>query len=240
MTSAKRLASVWAALVCGLAAGAVGAPCRADTPEWRPIETMSLPTDAVGPPSSLTIERSDGPEARVRVTFRRPSGESLPDFFGAGLVPLREGMAADLMASDRLRSDYVFSSSKLDRAPGKRVLILFGGPDPPTMHLMIVGPTTFETYGGGVFFLTRVVHAGPRVELIGRRAPARPAGRCRATYAPYAVLAFEEAKDSSLDYSPGLSRAYNRAHYVWAGPRPRRDLVVDTCGRPRLVRAPAI
>jgi hypothetical protein len=230
----------WAAVIGALAVSLSGAPGNADPPSWRPIETLDLATDAAHPPSQLSIERSDAAPARLRVTIRRPSGETIPDMFGEGLVPLKDGVAAKLAATNRLRSDYAFAAPVLDRLPGRRVLLFFGGPDPPTMHLMIVGATSFETYGGGVFLLTKIVRAGRRTELIGRRVRATAISRCRSTYAPYAVLVFIGAKDSSLDYSPSSSRTYNRAHYVWAGPRAGHHALVDTCGaRPRLVRGPS-
>jgi len=77
--------------------------------------------------------------------------------------------------------------------------------------------------------------------LIGLRAWRQSAAPCRVTYDPYAV--FDAAVNGSsprVRYSEAKSRAYNLAHYVWAGPDARADITVDTCGpRPRLVRQPA-
>ena len=229
----------------GALAGVIGAlalpgAALAGAPTWTPIETLTLPTDRANPPSVVTIDRSDGYRHPLRVTIRRPSGAPISDMFGEGLVPLKDGVAPSLAATNRLRSDYVFVSPKLDRLPGRRVLMLFGGPSPPTLALMIVGARDYETYAGGIFVMTEIVRRPGGVRLIGRRDLGRPLTRCRTTYAPYAVLVFVGAKDSSLDYSPALSRAYNRDHYVWAGPRARRDLAVDVCSaRPRLVTGPA-
>lgn len=228
--------------IAALAGALAVSPARsAETQAWRPVETMALAIDKASPPSTVTIERSGDARRRLRVVVTRPSGERLTEMFGEGLVPAADGVATDLLATNGLRSDYVFDAPALDQLPGRRVLLFFGGPDPPTMHLMIVGATTLETYGGGVFFVMKVVRGGGRVELIGRRAPSELVGpRCQSTYAPYAVLVFVGGKDSTLRYSPARSRAYNRAHYVWVGPGASTDVLVDACGaRPRLVREPA-
>jgi len=237
MKSAKRLAYAWAAL--GVLASSAS---WADAPRWRTLETLSLPIDATHPPNVLTVERSDD-DARVRVTVKRPSGETIPEFFGTGLARLSQGVAAELLATNRLRSGYAFAAPKLDRFAGRRVLILLGDsgePGPPTLHVLMVGPTTFETYGAGPLYLTKIVRSRLGVELIGRPPLSEVVGRCRSTYDPYAVLAFVGGKDPSLAYAPALSRAYNRANYVWAGPKFRTDVTVVTCGvRARLLKEPA-
>jgi hypothetical protein len=230
---------IWAMAAIALAVRA-GSAAGADTRTWQVIET--IPLSVGGEADVLTVERSVAADARVRFVVTRPSGERVDEFFGTGLAPLKEGAAPDVAATNQLKSAYALSSPLLDHESDRRILIWFGfeGPDPPTMHVAIVGKVSLETYGGGSLALAAIVRHGASVDLIGKTSLSESVGACRFTYDPYSVLVFHGAKDSTLRYSRALSRAYNRAHYVWAGPRYRQDVSVDTCGaRPKLVGKPA-
>jgi hypothetical protein len=208
---------------------------RADTSPERSLETLSITVPGADAPSRLTLEQSGD---RVRMTLRRPSGATWSKMFGDGLAPLKANAAPEIVARNQLASAYVLAAPELDPSAHARVFILFGfnGPDPSILNVMRVTASGTEVFNGGPLWLERIVRHGRGVELIGKPVLSEIVGHCRSTYDPYAVLVFT---DGALSASPRLSEAWNRAHYVWAGPKSRTDVTVDTCGaHPRLVREP--
>ena len=89
----------------------------------------------------------------------------------------------------------------------------------------------------GNFDLTamRDLDSDGRPEMIGRPTLPQGMGECAATYDPYAVYRLGSRPGAKPAYDLQLSRIYNEAHYVWAGPRMSEEVEVRGCP-PRKLR----
>lgn len=70
-------------------------------------------------------------------------------------------------------------------------------------------------------------------EIVGLPTLSEMVGKCSTSYDPYAVYRLAAG---TLRYDLALSRRYNEAHYVWAGPNASERIAVNQC-RPGKYRA---
>ena len=73
-------------------------------------------------------------------------------------------------------------------------------------------------------------------EIVGKPSLSQAYGKCSATYDPFAVYRLSAGK---VRYDLALSKKYNEAHYVWAGPKMSEEIEVKRCppgGKYRVVR----
>ena len=72
-------------------------------------------------------------------------------------------------------------------------------------------------------------------EIVGKPSLSQSSGECATTYDPFAVYRLSAGK---VRYDLALSKKYNEAHYVWAGPKMSEKIEVRTCppGTYRVVR----
>jgi hypothetical protein len=68
-----------------------------------------------------------------------------------------------------------------------------------------------------------------RADLVGRATVPQGLGQCAATYDPFAVYRLGLSSGSMPKYDLALSRTYNLAHYVWAGPKMSETIEVRGC-----------
>ena len=160
-----------------------------------------------------------------------------------GVGPLATPLTPDLPKHNTVRSDYALVGPPPASGVG-RLLVLVGRQyegDPSWVQIAGLRDGRVDAGDPLRLNLVDVAWTTNGATLIGLRAWRQSAAPCRVTYDPYAV--FDAAVNGSsprVRYSEAKSRAYNLAHYVWAGPDARADITVDTCGpRPRLVRQPA-
>jgi hypothetical protein len=226
----------------------------ADSTTWRIIERASISWKPGASQYEITVEESVPPtrdeESDHRIRVRVPGR---PDFIlldsrGPGaFVPVREALARATRGtipdtvSDSAR---IFLSAASSGGGGTPVLLAFGfgyASDPTQLAVIGLDATGYPAllFRGEMELaaITDLDRDG-RAELVGRRVLSQSIDACRTSYAPFAVLRFGSKPGAMLRYDETLSRSYNVAHYVWAGPAASDRIQVNTCsnGQPRLIK----
>ena len=219
------------------------------SPRWNAFDSASVAWRAGAPAYQILLEesvvpRDSDPDHRIRIRVPGRPDFTVVDDRGPGrYVPVR---AALQFADRRLIPPKLTDSARVLVLPvlgrGRTtILAIFGygyasNPD----ELTLVG---FDSTGyPGVLFrqdfdlvaLTDLDHDGVS-ELIGRASLSQGYGKCSSTYDPYSVYRFTT---TMLRYDRRLSRQYNEAHYVWAGPKTSETIEVQNCtpGKLKVVR----
>lgn len=143
-------------------------------------------------------------------------------------------------------SAHFFLTSAPSGGKESSVLLVFGyayASDPYELIVIGLDATGYPAllYRGDMDVIALIdVDKDGRAELVGRPSLAESIGECHTTYDPFAVLRFGAAPGAKLRYDEALSRSYNLAHYVWAGPKMSEEIEVDMCipGKARLVKRP--
>ena len=221
---------------------------HAATPVWKAIDSTTVSWRTGAAVYQLLLEDSvvptdSDPSHRIRIRVPRRPDFTIVDHRGpGGFVAAREALS---FADSRLIPSQLPDSARVLVLPvrgrrGTTVLALFGyayASDP--YQLILVG---FDSTGyprllfRHDFDLQAVsdLDGDGAPEIIGRPSLAQSNGKCSATYVPFAVYRLAAER---LQYNQILSRRYNQAHYVWAGPRSSERITVDECtpGKYRLV-----
>ena len=197
---------------------------------WHTIETINAT-----PGHTVTIEANAASEDSPRLRFVDRRLNFIVTAPG-GLVPLSNARPPGHPSapSSDLGSKYLFAQPSLKDRNGFTLFIAFGhayASDPGSIRVistdakgaryLALSDDTFDLHG-----TLDLDHDGIR-ELIGRRSLSQSSGKCAFSYDPYTV--YRLSNRGQFEYSPDLSEAYNRAHYVWAGPRGREDITVNPC-----------
>lgn len=197
-----------------------GAAASAPTPSvWRGLERLTL--EGV----QLTIEANPdaGASPRLRLTGVRHAAIAPP----GGLIPVAAGLSRIPGApANALPSRWVY------RPTGARPALVFGHgyeTDPGSLTVVNVARAR-ATHMEDTFALAALRVRDGGYVLTGRPGLAQMWDRCTAAYEPYRVLVVTASGQVRTDRA--ASRAYNLAHYVWAGPAPRADRAVDVCATP--------
>ena len=221
---------------------------HAPPPVWKAIDSTTVSWRAGAAVYQFLLEDSVVPtdsesSHRIRIRVPRRPDFTIVDHRGpGGFIAAREALG---FADGRLIPSQLPDSARVLVLPvrgrrGTTVFALFGyayASDP--YQLILVG---FDSTGyprllfRHDFDLQTVsdLDGDGATELIGRPALSERYGKCAATYVPFAVYRFAADR---LQYSRILSRQYNQAHYVWAGPRASERITVEECtpGKYRLV-----
>jgi hypothetical protein len=221
------------------------AGASAEAAAWRAVESVRLGPPAAPRAYRATIESRAGDEDSPRLRLAGPTGAPLSVVLEGGLVTAKAGLTGSPLRATRRRGAYLYAPDPLNRRPAEQVVIVFGrayASDPGSIRIIRLPArgAPHVAFADATFLLERIadLDRDGRADLIGRRTGPQSFSRCRWTYAPFSV--FRQATRGGFEYSRPLSRAYNRAHYVWAGREPRDDIAVDICRRtgPRLVAKP--
>jgi len=207
---------------------------------------------AASAPYSLEIEvpadptSADSQRLRIRVPGRRDyllSGNE--DGFVAMSGPNGNGVINPSLVADNLApSPYFYLTPKLRGAHGSPMLILFGSgfaSDPGSIYIIALDSTGYPTqvFRDSTFLLTALVDLDRdgTAEVIGKPTLTQCGGCGTCSYDPYAVYRLPDSAHHRVRYDLALSRNYNLAHYVWAGPKSTESLDVNEClpGKPRIV-----
>jgi hypothetical protein len=225
-----------------------------DSATWRVIEHTTIEWQRGASPYEILVEESVPPsrdedsDHRIRVRVPgRPDFIVLDNRGSNAFVPVREALSHSVPGtippniSDSTR---ILLTTAPNGASGPPVLLAFGfgyASDPTELAVIGLDVTGYPVllFRGGmtVVAITDLDHDG-RAELVGRPVMPQSIEKCRASYAPLAVLRFASTPGTKLQYDETLSRSYNAAHYVWGGPNASDRLEVETCAtnRPRLIR----
>jgi hypothetical protein len=216
-------------------------------PAWKVLERAQVAWRAGAPRYELILEERDGaadadPEHRIRIRMPGRREFVVVDSRGPGpYVPVREalrGADRDLLARAPRDSSHVL---QLRGSDGAVVVAVFGyayASDP--YELTLIG---FDSSGHPRLLFRQELalknlvdlDGDGRPELVGRPSIPQNMGKCAATYDPYAVYHLAAGK---ARYDVRLSKRYNEAHYVWAGPEASEAIEVRGCppGARRVVR----
>jgi hypothetical protein len=239
----RRRQAVAIAVVLAFACGAGAAP----KPSAGALVESSAFTWSPGrSPYDLRIEgRPDIDAGHPVLRIVGPGGERLVVKAGGGLVPYAEGLL-DPIAShsgQAVKSRYVYANAALRDRQGQPMVAVFGyafASDPGAVRVIGLDgagrPRVLLRQETFALAEVRDLDGDGVAELIGRRRLSQTSGECRTTYDPFAVYRLDAGPAARFRYSEGLSRRYNLAHYVWAGPAAHEDIAVASCGKqPRIL-----
>ena len=207
---------------------------------WKHIDRASIAWRDGATPYEVLLEesvppRDSDPDHRIRIRVPgRPDFVIVDDRGPGSYVAVREALKFSdhrLIPSSLPDSARVLPLTLRGRG-GAAVLAVFGwayASDPE--ELTLVG---FDSSGypyklfRGDFALQAVVDldGDGTPEVVGRPTIPQGYGKCSATYDPYTVYRTAGGK---LRYDLALSRRYNEAHYVWAGPQMSETIEVEEC-----------
>jgi len=221
---------LWIAAIAALTAGAAVAATPA--PAWQTVETTQVGA------LTLTVESQDGAENSPRLVIAAPGGRATTISLNGGLAAVSDAISTKALADrNTLHSKYLFATDALkDRASGDRLLVVFGAaedPDPYAIRVLHVAANgrVQTLYSNEAFELTGIADLNKDgvPELIGRPSWSQMDAKCLSTYDPTAVLRLSGGQYVDDEK---LSKTYNIAHYVWAGPKSREDIAVNICIHP--------
>jgi hypothetical protein len=216
---------------------------------WKILDRTSIAWRAGATPYEVLLEesvppRDSDPDHRIRI---RVPGR--PDFVivdGRGPGPYLAVREALKFGDHRLISSTLPDSARVLPLPlrgpgGTAVVAVFGwayASDPEELTLIGFDPKGYPyKLFRGEFALQTVadLDGDGMPEVVGRPTIPQAYGKCSATYDPYAVY---RAGGGKLRYDLALSRRYNQAHYVWAGPHMSEKIEVEECapGKYHLLR----
>lgn len=189
------------------------------------------------------VPRDSDPDHRIRIRVPGRHDFTVIDARGpGGFVPVREALqfAARGLVPRELRD-----SSRVLLLPAhgphvSAIFALFGyayASDPNELTLVGFDSTGYPRVLFRHDFDLREVadlDADGAPEVIGRPSKPQSYGTCSETYDPFAVY---RLSGGELRYDLTLSRRYNEAHYVWAGPEMSEKIEIAHCtgARPRVV-----
>jgi hypothetical protein len=206
---------------------------------WSVMETARI-INSAGARDDFTVEsnRSSDDSPRIHIDWRGHRALTVqPE---GGLVRVADAVKwARGLPSNRLSSAWVYSPKFSSRA-GENFYLMFGwafASDPGSLRIVRIRADGKPqlVYSDDTFLVDAIAEDTDGLELAGRRSLSEAMGGCLTTYDPFTVIRLR--RDRPPKPSVALSRKYNLSHgYVWAGPKPREDLRVDSCAKPtRLV-----
>ena len=221
---------------------------QAVTLVWKTIDSTTVSWRTGAAVYQLLLEDSvvpsdSDPSHRIRIRVPGRHDFTVVDDRGpGGFVPAREALQ---FADRRLIPSQLPDSARVLVLPvrgrrGTTVLALFGyayASNPYELTLVGFDSTGYPRLLFRHDFDLQAVsdlNGDGAPEIIGRPSLPQGYGKCSATYVPFAVYRFAADR---LQYNQILSRRYNQANYVWAGPRSSERIAVDECtpGKYRLV-----
>jgi len=211
---------------------------------WETVERVSVPwVEGVGS-YELSIEqhvgspdhRADSARVRIRVPGR-------PDFVfvnDTNPYPFRALDELTVLNKEvlrfpyRLRSRYAILTNALlgKRRPPVLLLVGDGGEDPDPLIIIALDKTGYPVtifYAELAVTELRDLDGDGLPELVGNATYAEGLGKCTASYDPYSVFKIVRTATPRVSYDIALSKSYNEAHYVWAGPHFDPKWKVDHC-----------
>jgi len=223
----------------------------AQAPLWRPVQVTHVRWRAHAASYTLAVETpadsTSKENERLRIQVPGRPDYLLPgdqgDFVSTTAPEVRGFIIQSLVRDNLSRSPYFYLSPKLRGVGGRPMLIMFGwafAGGPEAIHIIALDSSgyPFLVFHDTTFLLTALadLDGDGRAEIVGLPTTSECGGCEDCTYAPYFVYHLPNSPHGSAKYDLKLSRAYNLAHYVWAGPAPTDSLEVDVCNqeRPRI------
>lgn len=223
---------------------------HAAAPAWKVIDRAAITWKTGATPYEVLVEEraaaSPDGDASQRVRVRVPGRKDFTvadDREPAPYVPVRDpAMGAPKALIPRTLPDSArVLVLPLHSAGGTTVFALFGwayASDPGQLTLVGFDSTGYpRLLFREEFELADVtdLDRDGAPEIVGRPSIPQAYGKCSATYDPFAVYRLAAGKPR---YDLALSKTYNEAHYVWAGPKMSEKIEVNECqpGKYRVVR----
>jgi hypothetical protein len=225
----------------------------AAVPSWRVLERATVNWRANSAPYEILVEESiprsqnDDPDHRIRIRIEGRPDFAVVDDRGPGpFLTVKDGLKYSRRGTLRGRvsdSTHLFFTDHFGGKTSAATLLVFGYAYASDANELIVIGLDATGYPKLLFRGDMQVEAitdldgDGRAELVGRRTIPQGFGKCRETYDPFTVMRFPAVPGRAPRYEEALSRAYNRAHYVWAGPSMSESIEVDACvpGKYRIV-----
>jgi len=226
---------------------------HAAAPTWKVIDHAAVAWRSGATPYEVLVEEkaaaSSDADTMQRVRVRVPGRKDftvVDDRGPAPFVPVRDAaMGAPKALIPRSLPDSArVLVLPLHGAGGTTVFALFGwayASDPGQLTLVGFDSTGYpRLLFREEFDLADVtdLDGDGTPEIVGKPSLSEHTGECTTTYDPFAVYRLSAGK---ARYDLALSKKYNEAHYVWAGPKMSEKIEVKTCppGKYRLIRHPS-
>ena len=223
---------------------------HAAAPAWKVIDRAAVAWRSGATPYEVLVEEQvvTSPDANwnFRVRVRVPGRKDFTVVDDRGLGPFLAVREALKFTNKALIPRTLGDSARVLVLPlhgpgATTVFALFGsgeGSDPQQLTLVGFDATGYpRLLFRGEFDLADVtdLDGDGTPEIVGKPSLSQAYGKCSATYDPFAVYRLAAGKPR---YDLALSRKYNEAHYVWAGPKMSEEIEVKTCppGKYRVVR----
>ena len=216
-------------------------------PQWRPVHTARVHWQEGTALYTLAIETpadtASVEEQRLRIRIPGRRDYVLRGDEGGFVSSVQATLNSSLVADNLARSPYFYLSPNLRGVRGTPMLVVFGwafASDPGSIHIIALDSMGYpiEVFHDSTFLLTALVDldADGRAEIIGKRTLSQCGGCDDCSYDPYSVYHLPNPPHHRARYDLALSRSYNLAHYVWAGPSPTESLEVNVCrpGKPHI------
>lgn len=212
-------------------------------PTWRLMERTTVAWRPNSAPYEVLFEesvpasRDQDPDHRIRIRVPGRPDFTVVDDRGPGpFVAVREALRfADPHTVPRDLPDSARLLSITLPTGGAPLMLAFGyayASDPFQLIILGLDRTGYPKLLFREDFDLRAiadVDGDGRADLVGRATVPQGLGQCVATYDPFAVYRLGVRSDAMPNYDLALSRTYNLAHYVWAGPKTSEEIEVRGC-----------